>query len=163
MVDRLSNSEAQTSKEQKAVIIMGSDSDSDFSKIITDELERYGVNFDAVAISAHKRTEALLNILSSYAEFDGQIIYVTVAGMTDALSGVVKGNVINPVISCPPPRKDSGGYYFISSLESPSKISNMTVLNPKNAALAIAEIFALNNPELASMLLEEKRKIQNGL
>ncbi|TAK53397.1 MAG: AIR carboxylase family protein, partial [Bacteroidetes bacterium] len=153
MVDRPLNTEAQNRKEQRAVIIMGSKSDSDFSKNITDELERYGIDYDTIAMSAHKQTEALLELLNTYNESGGKIIYVTVAGMTDALSGVVKGNVISPVISCPPPRKDApGGYYFLSSLESPSKISNMTILNPKNAALAVAEIFALNNPQLASVL-----------
>lgn len=34
--------------------------------------------------------------------FPEQVVYIAVAGRSDALSGVMSANTVNPVIACPP-------------------------------------------------------------
>ena len=150
----------KSTSQQKVVIIMGSIKDDGHCKIITDELKRYKIDYDVHVCSAHKNTQKLLDLLETYKQTGAQIVYVTVAGRTDALSGVVAGNVISPVISCPPPSDKYAGLDILSSLRSPSYISNATVLEPKNVALAVARIIALSNPTLSNKLHDEQIRIQ---
>lgn len=150
-------------RPQKAVIIMGSKSDAIFVEEIEKELTRFGVEFDTVDCSAHKQTRRLLDILDGYNQSEFQIIYVTVAGKTDALSGTVAANVIAPVKSCPPPWDAPMGLYFLSSIYNPTNVPNETTLNPKNVAQAVVRDFALSNFELAGKLLEEQRKMHGGV
>ena len=52
--------------------------------------------------SAHKNTRDVLDILDSYENKKSNIVYVRVAGRSNALSGVVSCNTRYPVIACPP-------------------------------------------------------------
>jgi 5-(carboxyamino)imidazole ribonucleotide mutase len=75
-----------------------------------------------------------------------RIIYVTVAGRSNALSGVVACNTSYPVIACPPFKDKSDMMVNINStLQMPSKVPVMTILEPGNVALAIKRMFNLKN------------------
>jgi len=72
-------------------------------------------------------------------------VMVTVAGMSNALSGVVACNSILPVIACPPLKDDVNMLVNIhSSLQCPSKVPVMTVLSPSNTAECVLRILSLN-------------------
>ena len=69
-------------------------------------------------------------------------MYVTVAGRSNALSGVVASNSTRPVIACPPfADKDDMMVNINSTLQCPSYVPVMTILEPINVALSIKRIF----------------------
>jgi 5-(carboxyamino)imidazole ribonucleotide mutase len=135
----------------KVILIMGSKSDLAHAQSITKTLK--GLEIPAVlrVCSAHKATSRLLELLSAY-EQEGPLVYITIAGRSNALSAVVDANTSYPVISCPPYSDRFGGSDIFSSLRLPSGIATPTILEPEGAALLAAKILALADPELARRL-----------
>ncbi len=72
----------------KVVIIMGSESDRNFTEKITAELEKYSIRYNVNIASAHKQPLEVLNIIKSNATEKG-VVYITIAGRSNALSGFV--------------------------------------------------------------------------
>ena len=73
-----------------------------------------------------------------------RVVYITVAGRSNALSGVVACNTKFPVIACPPFKdKDDMMVNINSTLQMPSKVPVMTILEPENVAMSIARMFRL--------------------
>lgn len=136
-------------------IIMGSEGDKEFSEKISNELKALEIPYQCRIASAHKHPAYLLNIMRDTEVSlgsEGYMVYITVAGMSNGLSGVVAANTAYPVIACPPYSEKFGGGDVYSSLRMPSEVPAMTVLEPKNAALAAAKIFAVRDPKLRSVL-----------
>ena len=75
----------------KTVIIMGSTSDEPHAKKITDRLDEYGIAWEQHAASAHKNPLKVLEILEANKD-QKDIVYVTIAGRSNALSGFVAAN-----------------------------------------------------------------------
>ncbi len=138
----------------KAVIIMGSKSDLDFAKKIAKKLEDFGVEYEMRIASAHKTPERVLEIVKSYKD----VVFVTVAGRSNALSGFVDANTSCPVIACPPYSEKFAGVDIFSSLRMPSGVAPMVVLEPENCALAVAKIVALKDKEVRKRVEEYQRK-----
>ena len=125
----------------KVVIIMGSTSDEPHAKKITDKLDEYKINWEKYAASAHKQPKQVLEILESN-ENDNHILYVTIAGRSNALSGFVAANSSFPTLACPPFSDKTDMLVNIhSTLQMPSNTPVLTVLDPGNCALAIKRIF----------------------
>ena len=80
-------------------------------------------------------------MIERYEKAVSKVIFVTVAGRSNALSGFVAANSSFPVIACPP-FKDKLDYLINihSTLQMPSKVPVMTVIDPENAVLAIERI-----------------------
>ncbi|MEC8915935.1 MAG: AIR carboxylase family protein [Candidatus Neomarinimicrobiota bacterium] len=125
----------------KAVLIMGSTSDEPHAKKITDKLDEYGITWEQHAASAHKQPLEVLEILE--ANKDGQdIVYVTIAGRSNALSGFVAANSEFPTLGCPPFSDKADMLVNIhSTLQMPSNTPVLTVIDPGNCALAVKRIF----------------------
>src|SRR5579872_5759573 len=75
-------------KMQKAVILMGSKSDQEFCEKIRATITSYFIAAEMRIASAHRTPEYLLKILKEYYDSGDEIVAVTVAGLSDALSGV---------------------------------------------------------------------------
>lgn len=131
------------------VIIMGSPSDSDFASQITEALDGYAIPWETRIASAHKTPRYLLDALAAYEERAGPKVYITVAGRSNALSGMVDAAVTAPVIACPPYSDKYGGADIYSSLRTPSGVAPAVVLEPKNAALLAAKILGLVDDAVA--------------
>jgi 5-(carboxyamino)imidazole ribonucleotide mutase len=148
----------------KVIIIMGSSSDEEFIGPICSALKKFGVTYEKRVCSAHKTPQKLLGLLEDYESTGDTIVYITVAGKSNALSGIVDGNTQFPVITCPLQSEKFGGADIYSSLRMPSGVASMVVLEPDNAALAAAKILALSNIEVRKKILsiqqEYKRKIE---
>jgi 5-(carboxyamino)imidazole ribonucleotide mutase len=130
----------------KAVIIMGSDRDLDFSREIAKYLKILGVTYEFRVASAHKTPEKVLEVIK---EFDAEkAVYITVAGRSNALSAFIDGNTTKPVIACPPYSEKFGGADIISSLRVPSGIGSVVTIEPEGAAIATAKILALQDQQL---------------
>ena len=131
----------------KALIIMGSERDLDFSREIAKYLKLLGVSYEFRVASAHKTPEKVIEIIK---EFENEkIVYVTVAGRSNTLSAFIDGNTSKPVIACPPYSEKFGGADIISSLRVPSGIGSLVTIESEGAAIAVAKIFALGDSEMA--------------
>ena len=126
----------------KCIIIMGSESDKDWAKKITDKLDEFNIEHIEHTASAHKQAKEALEILAKYQ--NESVIYITIAGRSNALSGFVAGNSNKPTFACPPFKdKDDMAININSTLQMPSNVPVMTVLDPDNCALAVKRIMDL--------------------
>lgn len=145
------------------VILMGSKSDLEHCEKIARAAWNFGLETELRVGSAHKTAEHTLRLLQEYEADPRPKVYITVAGRSNALSGFTDGAASAPVIACPPPSSSFGGADIFSSLRMPSAISPAVVLEPANAALLAAKIFAISNPEIRARLLafqqEQREKI----
>ena len=140
----------------KVIIIMGSKSDLAHAQAITKTLKALGISSVMRVCSAHKATSRLIELLDEY-EQSGPLVYVTIAGRSNALSAVVDANTRYPVISCPPYSDRFGGADIFSSLRLPSGIATPTILEPEGAALMAAKILALADSALAQRVVTYKQ------
>ena len=130
----------------KAIVIMGSERDLEFCSEIAKYLKLLGVDYALRVASAHKTPEQVLAILKEFEK--EKIIYVTVAGRSNALSAFVDANTSKPVIACPPYSEKYGGADIYSSLRVPSGIGSTVTIEPEGAAIAAAKILALEDKAL---------------
>ena len=135
------------------VILMGSGADRDHCAKIAAVLAKLGVDHVQRIGSAHKTPEHVLQIIEEYESSDRPIVWVTIAGRSNALSAFVDAKVVSPVISCPPLSMPEDVW---SSLRMPSDVAPLVVLDPANAGLAAAKIAALYDPELSQRLAAHK-------
>jgi 5-(carboxyamino)imidazole ribonucleotide mutase len=136
------------------VIIMGSPSDAAFGAKITDALDGFGIPWETRVASAHKVPRYVLEMLATYEADPQPKVYITVAGRSNALSGLVDAQVTAPVIACPPYSDTFGGNDVFSSLRMPSGIAPAVVLEPANAALLAAKMLGLTDPALVERVEE---------
>jgi len=130
----------------KAVVLMGSEKDLEFCREITKYLKALGVEYEFRVASAHKTPEQVLAILKEFEK--EKIVYITIAGRSNALSAFVDANTSKPVIACPPYSEKFGGADIYSSLRVPSGIGSLVTVEPEGAAIAAAKILALEDKTL---------------
>lgn len=133
----------------KVVILMGSEADKDFVSQFEKDLPEWGIEVESIVASAHKVPEKVFDIVSKNNQSDEEIVYITVAGRSNGLSGVTAANSIHPVIACPP-HKDKTDFMvnINSTLCMPSDTPVLTVIDRQNVLMAILRIFALKNADL---------------
>lgn len=150
---------------EKIVVLMGSKSDYAFAKRVQQFLEKEGfpVKCEFNVASAHKTTQKLLDDLAIYEKNEGNIVFITVAGLSDALSGVVAGYTKYPVIACPPDADHFGWAKDFSSIMMPKGVAVTFVSNPENAALAAVKILALSNPKLQKKVVEFRQRMEKSV
>ncbi len=146
----------------KILIIMGSEKDLDFAKQVEKIAKNFGVQCELRIASAHKTPDKVIKIIE---ENKGkEIVYVTIAGRSNALSGFVDANTTKPVIAAPPYSDKYGGVDIFSSLRMPSGVAPMVVLGAEQAALSAVKILGLNDSDLQEKILEYqetyRRKIE---
>ena len=124
----------------KTILILGSEVDQPHAEKITTELEKLEIPFEVIVASAHKNTREVLALLEKN-EQEAKLVYITIAGRSNALSGVVAANSTKPVLACPP-FKDKDDYLvnIHSTLQMPSNTPVLTVIDPINCAQAAARI-----------------------
>lgn len=125
------------------VILMGSRADMEHAQAIGKALAELEIEYVLRVGSAHKTPAHVLAMLQEY-EADGRPkVYITIAGRSNALSGFVDAQVVNPVIACPPPSNSFGGADIYSSLRMPGGVAPAVVLEPAGAALLAAKMLGL--------------------
>jgi len=128
---------------KKVILILGSDFDREFAAKIEGKLAELFVDFETQVASAHKTPDKVLAILEKHK--NDPVVYITIAGRSNALSGFCAGNTTQPIIACPPFKDQVDMMVNIhSTLQMPSNVPVMTVLDPGNAALAAARILHLH-------------------
>lgn len=139
---------------------MGSKSDLEFCEKIRTALSAYSIWSDLRVASAHRTPEYLLKLLREYSSSGDEVVAITVAGLSDALSGVVAAQRLFPVIACPPDLEKFELTKVFSSAYTPSDVPVAFINDPAKAAHFVAQVFALTNGELRnkiSSMTSEKR------
>ena len=145
----------------KVIIIMGSKSDLEWSQDIKSRLDEFNIQSSMRIASAHKAPQQVLEILGEYE--DENVIYITVAGRSNALSGFVDANTTQPVIACPPYSNKFSGADIFSSLRMPSGVSPLVILEPKLAGLAAAKMIGLSDESVRSKVAEFQKNNKNQI
>lgn len=132
----------QVSAPAEVIILMGSEKDRSHGELIAGPLKASGIKTTIHVGSAHKQAPKVLSMLEENA--GKPIIYITIAGRSNALSGFVAGHSKAPVIACPP-HKDTDDYMvnIHSTLQMPSNVPVLTILDPANCVLAVQRLLFL--------------------
>jgi 5-(carboxyamino)imidazole ribonucleotide mutase len=153
--------------EGKIVVLMGSQRDSDFASRIESFLQEEGfdVPCEYVVASAHRRPRKLLDEIEKFEKKEERIVFITVAGLSDALSGVAAGSTKYPVIACPPDSEKYGYAKLFSSTVTPKGVAVAYVPKPENAALSAVKILGLFSKDLernvAEYMLKQAGKVSS--
>ncbi|MFC1521164.1 AIR carboxylase family protein [Elusimicrobiota bacterium] len=131
-------------------IVMGSENDLDHAQRIREELGKWKISSFFRIGSAHRTLSHVMSIVNELNESKDNILIISIAGGTDALSGVLAANSRWPVVSCPPNEK-----HVASCLGNPRGTSNATILKPVNAARFAAQYFSAREKDLLDKLFEQ--------
>jgi len=148
-------------------VIMGSASDWDTMKAVSESLQRFGVPHECRVVSAHRTPEATAEYART-AEGRGLEVIVAGAGGAAHLAGVVAGHTTLPVLGVPIQSAALNGLdSLLSIVQMPGGIPVGTLAIGKpgatNAGLLAVAILANKRPELRDALRrfreEQARKV----
>ena len=144
-------------------ILMGSKSDEPHARKIAEHLAKFGIKAELYVASAHKVPELVLDIVNDFNKSSDDIVYITIAGRSNGLSGVTAANSVHPVIACPP-FSDKADYLanIHSSTMMPSDTPAMVVIDPQNAAMAAIRILALTDKKLKKKIAEHINEVKES-
>ena len=134
---------------KKVAVIMGSDSDWPVVKGACQQLETFGIPYEAHILSA-----AAADFARS-ARANGFGVLICAAGMAAHLAGAFAGNSTLPVIGIPMKGGAADGLdALLATVQMPSGIPVATVAinGAKNAAVLAAQILAVSDDALAAKL-----------
>ncbi len=137
------------------LIIAGSLNDINFVKEAAEVLKNLNISFDIKVLSAHRTPDLLVEELK---KSDAKV-FITMAGLSAALPGIVAAYTLKPVIGVPLSGKvplDS----LLSMVQMPKGIpvGVVGVDNALNGALLAAEILAIQNENVYKKLVEYRNK-----
>ena len=150
---------------KKVAVIMGSDSDWPVVKGACQQLETFGIPYEAHILSAH-RTPAAAADFAKNARKNGFGVLICAAGMAAHLAGAFAGNSTLPVIGIP----IKGGVMdgldaLLATVQMPKGIPVATVAidGAANAAILAAQMLALSDPEIDAKLEQMKADMEQGV
>ena len=145
----------------RAIIIMGSKGDLEWSKRIAEALKRFGIESTLRIASAHKVPLRCYELIKEHEKEN--VVFITVAGRSNALSGFTDAQTYCPVIACPPYSDKFNGGDIYSSLRMPSAVAPLVVLEPDNAALAAAKILGLTDKRIQERIQQYQSAAEKTL
>ena len=101
----------------KVVIIMGSKADLEWASQINVVLKSFEIETVLHIASAHKVPLKCYDLIKEYEKEN--VVFITIAGMSNALSGFTDAQTYCPVIACPPYSDKFGGADIFSSVRMP--------------------------------------------
>ncbi|MBI4019933.1 MAG: AIR carboxylase family protein [Candidatus Aenigmarchaeota archaeon] len=132
---------------RRVVIIQGSESDNEYVGEIKDALASYGigVRIENRLASAHRSPRHMQNLLDRY-DNNSETVFVSVAGLSDALSGTVAARFPGRVVAAPPDAKEYGTMKEFSSTSLPKAVDGNDrpawyATNPHDAAEIALNLF----------------------
>lgn len=147
----------------KVTFLLGSKGDIAVADTIATELKEFGIPSETIVASAHKVPEKVVAIIDKLNADPQPQVIITIVGMSNGLGGVAAGSSVHPVLNCPPYQNLEEYMIDIhSNLRMPSDVPVLTVLHPKNAALAAAKIFGEQDKEIRKKIVERIAKVKSG-
>lgn len=130
-------------------ILLGSASDADVSKKAEEVLRELQIPFETFVASAH-RTPDRVDELVRKSKAD---VFIAIAGLTNALAGVVGARTLKPVIGVPVSGKlNLDSLLSVIQLPPGMPIAAVGLDRGDNAALLAARILALKDAAVATRL-----------
>ena len=143
-------------------IIAGSGSDAEWVEKIEKHLTSFPlINVQKIVASAHKTPEYVSRWVKSLDSINSKLVYIAVAGRSNALGAYLDFATPNPVVNCPPYSEKYAGGDIFSSLRLPSGSGAVTAIEPEAAAIAAAKILAENNLLTWATLFKFQRDLRN--
>ena len=124
-------------------------------------MKQFGIEAEVVVASAH-RTPAKVKEIVTTAPERGVGAFISAAGAAAHLGGVIASYTTLPVIGVPINATSLNGMdALLSTVQMPSGIpvATMSINGAKNAAIFIAEIFALSDKEIKEKLIKYREKM----
>jgi len=142
----------------RVAIVYGSVSDKNVMSQAGAMLERFGVEFDEAALSAHRSPKTLTRWIEDL-EPRGIEVVIAGAGMAAALPGTVAANTTLPVIGVPIKGGALDGLdslLAISQMPPGVPVATVGLNGAGNAAVLAVQILALGDPDLRARLAQFK-------
>ena len=148
--------------KRSVAIVMGSASDWAAMKAAAEQLQGFGVPYEARVLSAHRTPEALDRWIAE-AEGKGAACFIAAAGGAAHLAGVVAAKTRLPVLGVPMPSKHLQGLdSLLSMVQMPKGIPVATFAigeaGAANAALFAVAMLALEDAALGGRLAAFRTK-----
>lgn len=143
----------------QVAIVMGSNSDLPVVKGAINQLKKFGVDYEAHVISAH-RTPYQAEAFAKEAKANGIKVIIAAAGKAAHLGGVIAAYTTLPVIALPIQSSLMDGLdSLLSMVQMPSGIPVATVAvnGADNAGILAVEMLALADAGLAQKLEQFKK------
>jgi 5-(carboxyamino)imidazole ribonucleotide mutase len=139
-------------------IVMGSDSDWEIMRHAVEQLEAFGVTYEARVLSAHRMPDDTFAYAES-AERRGLVCIIAAAGGAAHLAGVIAAKTALPVLGVPMPSKYLRGEdSLLSTVQMPKGIPVATFAigeaGAANAALFAVAMLARADSALARKLAD---------
>ncbi len=139
----------------KVSIIMGSKSDLPVADKAIAVLRKFGVQFDIAVASAH-RTPRRVEDLVTGSDAD---VFISIAGLSAALPGVVASYTVKPVIGVPVSGSiNIDALFSIVQMPPGIPVAAVGMDRGENAAVLALEILALNDTELRDKIIQYRRE-----
>ncbi|MDY5679295.1 MAG: 5-(carboxyamino)imidazole ribonucleotide mutase [Candidatus Methanomethylophilaceae archaeon] len=139
----------------KVSIIMGSKSDMPVADKAIAILRKFGVQFDIAVASAH-RTPRRVEDLVTGSDAD---VFISIAGLSAALPGVVASYTVKPVIGVPVSGSiNIDALFSIVQMPPGIPVAAVGMDRGENAAVLALEIIALNDADLRDKLIQYRRE-----
>ncbi|AJC87931.1 5-(carboxyamino)imidazole ribonucleotide mutase [Campylobacter insulaenigrae] len=148
-------------------VLMGSKSDYDVVKEALKVLEKFNIKYEVLITSAHRSPYRTQEYIKN-AEAKGAKVFIAAAGMAAHLAGAVAAHTTKPVIGIPMSGSNLASMdSLFSTVQMPSGIPVATLAVGKagaiNAAYLASQILAIEDENLAQMLLEDRKEQQEKL
>jgi len=143
---------------RKVGLVMGSNSDWDVMQAAAEQLEHFGIDFEARVVSAHRTPDLLFEYASS-ARDRGLACIIAGAGGAAHLPGMLAAKTTLPVLGVPVHSRHLKGMdSLLSIVQMPKGVPVATfaigAAGAANAALYAVSLLALNDAEIARKLDE---------
>ena len=139
----------------KVSIIMGSKSDMPVADKAIAILRKFGVQFDIAVASAH-RTPRRVEDLVTGSDAD---VFISIAGLSAALPGVVASYSVKPVIGVPVSGSiNIDALFSIVQMPPGIPVAAVGMDRGENAAVLALEIIALNDADLKDKLIQYRKE-----
>ena len=162
-------SQQDQNKDQsgKVAVVMGSQSDWPIMKHAVEQLEAFGVAYQAKVVSAHRTPELLYEFADS-ARANGFSAIIAGAGGAAHLPGMLAAKTTLPVLGVPVPSKHLKGMdSLLSIVQMPKGVPVATFAigeaGAANAALFAISILAVTDESMAIKLAEFREKQQQAV
>jgi 5-(carboxyamino)imidazole ribonucleotide mutase len=145
-------------------VIMGSISDWETMQHACTVLEELGIGYEKKVLSGHRTPDEVFAYAAS-ARQRGLKVIIAAAGGAAHLAGMIAAKTTLPAIGVPMETKSLGGLdSLLSIVQMPGGVPVATMAIGKagaiNAALFAAEILAVNDARIASLLQERKETMR---
>lgn len=141
-------------------ILLGSASDSEVAKKAEDVLRDLKIPFETFVASAHRSPDRVDELVKK-SKAD---VFIAIAGLTNALAGVMGARTLKPVIGVPVSGKlNLDSLLSVTQLPPGMPVAAVGLDRGDNAALLAARILALKDKELTKRLdawrLKQEQKV----